>query len=200
MFKKIRLWLAGKLVAGTEGAGPRLTVEQAERKTWITLNLSENGPLLGGDESEKRLIHTLRKAYKNWAAIEADVSARGLHAPSNYLGDDYPREGCTLTITGRENGRFGVLILTPTGDIIESWPCDTPEQLGLRVARWAGGKNPVRPAPGAALIQHVSDFVNLAELEVDHLGRGAGALLAGLDANEAQVATAERHQGVIRQV
>ena len=200
MFKKIRLWLASKLVAGTESAGPRLTVEQAERKTWITLNLSENGPLMGGDEAEKRLLQTLRKGFQRWEEAEA-IHASGLYFRANYVGDSYPREGCTLTITGRENSSFAVLVATPAGDIIETWHANSAEQLGLRVARWAGGKNSGRPRPSPALISAVSDFINLVELHTQE-DRHPVVIRekAGLYPVKAQIALAKSDQGIAGQV
>lgn len=200
MFKRIRLWLARKLAGGAEGAGPGVTIDHTTRKTWITLNLSETGPLLGGDEAEQHLLQTLRKGFQRWEEAEA-IRASGLYFRANYVGDSYPREGCTLTITGRESGSFAVLVATPAGDIIETWHADGAAQLGLRVARWAGGKHSGKPRPSPALISAVSDFIDLVELHTQE-DRHPVVIRekAGLYPVKAQIALTKGDQGSAGQV
>lgn len=64
-----------------------------------------------------------------------------LNPPIDYRTANYPRTGCTLTVTALPYG-FEVLVRAPGGLYIESWRYESARQLGLGVACWAAGKSP----------------------------------------------------------
>lgn len=173
MLNRLIKWFSSKLFSEANASGARVAVETTERKTFITLNTADpSGLNITGNQADpasKRLVAALTKAVRDWSARETLIERLAPEiAGADYTGDDYPRTGCTLTINAREGGGFGVFIEAPDGRFVESWPCPSPELLGLRVARWAAGKCPIRPNPKPALINHVRDFVELPELKCQH--------------------------------
>lgn len=64
---------------------------------------------------------------------------------SIYCTDDYPREGCTMTIRVTKYG-YVTEISAPNGQVFESGGAKTPEGISNMVRNWCEGR---APRPGA---------------------------------------------------
>lgn len=59
-----------------------------------------------------------------------------------YATDDYPREGCTLTVDIR-NGGYVLRVFSPCGKMMEGYASvNTPRAIGRMVEEWASGLVP----------------------------------------------------------
>ena len=59
-----------------------------------------------------------------------------------YCTDDYPREGCIVSIDVQKNG-YGLRIAAPNGAFMECYALvKTPKAIGRMVAEWCAGRSP----------------------------------------------------------
>lgn len=59
-----------------------------------------------------------------------------------YCTDDYPREGCIVTIDVQRNG-YGLRIAAPNGAPMECYAfVRTPRAIGRMLEEWCGGRKP----------------------------------------------------------
>ena len=58
-----------------------------------------------------------------------------------YCTDDYPREGCKLTIKVR-NGRYVMHVAAPNGAPLESYLARNPKAISRMVREWCEGRAP----------------------------------------------------------
>lgn len=58
-----------------------------------------------------------------------------------YFTDDYPRQGCRLTVDVLRNG-YNLQVLAPSGRFLESYPARTPHELACMVEDWCNGAAP----------------------------------------------------------
>lgn len=65
-----------------------------------------------------------------------------------YCTDDYPREGCTLTIKVRDVGpgisRYSMIVRNPFGTQIEAYRANKPQTIGDMVREWCEGRAPAK--------------------------------------------------------